>query len=98
MTKHCYQCGKEWKLDGQPGRSESCHSCNEDLRICLNCIFYDSRVAHQCKERRAEPIIEKNRSNFCEYFDFIIRDWTGEESDLSSSKKAKEAFQKLFNN
>ena len=97
MTKHCYNCGKEWSLDGQPGRSESCHNCNEDLRICLNCIFYDSSVAHQCKERRAEPIMEKNRSNFCEFFDFLMRDWGGKEIETSSSKTAKEAFQKLFN-
>ena len=76
MTRHCHKCGKEWTLDGQPGRSESCHGCNEDLRICLNCIFYDAGVAYQCRERRAEPVTEKNRSNFCEYFDFALRDWS----------------------
>ena len=96
MTKHCHKCGKEWTLDGQPGRSESCHNCNEDLRICLNCIFYDYGVAHQCRERRAEPVIEKNRSNFCEYFDFIFRFWDQKKNTNSSHKTAKKAFEKLF--
>jgi len=41
--------------------------------------------------------MEKNRSNFCEFFDFLMRDWGGKEIETSSSKTAKEAFQKLFN-
>jgi hypothetical protein len=40
--------------------------------------------------------MEKTRSNFCEYFDFLMRDWSGKESGTSSSETAKEAFQKLF--
>ena len=59
MNRHCHNCGKEWELDGQPGRSESCHGCNEDLRVCLNCVFHDRSVAYQCRERRAEPVTEK---------------------------------------
>jgi len=96
MTLHCHKCGKEWTLDGQPGRSESCHSCNEDLRICLNCTFYDAGVAYQCRERRAEPVIEKHRSNFCEYFDFAQRDWYGKEGKNDQANEVRNAFEKLF--
>ena len=96
MTRHCHKCGKEWTLDGQPGRSESCHGCNEDLRTCLNCVFYDVGIAYQCRERRAEPVTEKNRSNFCEYFDFVLRDWYGEVGGNSRGDKARDAFNKLF--
>ena len=60
MNRHCHNCGKEWELDGLLGRSESCHGCNEDLRICLNCMFHDSSAAYQCRERRADPVTEKN--------------------------------------
>jgi hypothetical protein len=49
--------------------------CRADLRVCLNCAHYDPRVAHQCRERRAEPVLEKHIGNFCEYFEFAIRDW-----------------------
>ncbi|MDE3098611.1 MAG: hypothetical protein KGJ88_03995 [Verrucomicrobiota bacterium] len=50
--------------------------CRSDLRVCLNCVHYDARAAHQCRERRAEPVLEKDRGNFCEYFDFAVRVWT----------------------
>ncbi len=50
--------------------------CRADLRVCLNCQSYDPRVAQQCRERRAEPVLEKHVGNFCEYFEFIRRAWT----------------------
>ncbi len=69
MTKHCHKCGWIWTLTGQPGRSESCPECRSDLRVCLNCESYDARSAHQCRDRRAEPVMDKDRGNFCEYFE-----------------------------
>src|ERR1051326_599601 len=62
MTRHCWKCGWEWTLSGQPGRGESCPQCRSDLRVCLNCVSYDARAAHQCRDRRAEPVDEKHRS------------------------------------
>lgn len=64
-----------WTLRDAPGRSESCPQCRADLRICLNCRFHDLQAAHQCRERRAEPVAEKDSANFCEYFDFRLREW-----------------------
>ena len=49
--------------------------CRADLRVCLNCVSYDPRVAQQCRERRADPVLDKDVGNFCEYFDFIRRNW-----------------------
>ena len=96
MNRHCHNCGREWELDGQPGRSESCHGCNEDLRVCLNCVFHDRSVAYQCRERRAEPVTEKNRSNFCEYFDFALRDWSARSGTNKRAEEAKGTFDQLF--
>lgn len=81
LTRHCQNCGWEYPIAGLPGRGESCHQCGGDLRICLNCIHYDARVAHQCRERRADPVQEKTSANFCEYFDFIRREWKGKAVD-----------------
>ncbi|MFM7555172.1 MAG: hypothetical protein ACKPAH_07740 [Verrucomicrobiota bacterium] len=75
MTRHCHRCGWVWTLRDAPGRSESCPQCRADLRICLNCRFHDLQAAHQCRERRAEPVAEKDSANFCEYFDFRLREW-----------------------
>ncbi|MFN7139470.1 MAG: hypothetical protein ACK4UN_09035 [Limisphaerales bacterium] len=94
-TRHCHKCGWEYTLPGNPGRTESCHKCGADLRVCLNCISYEARVAHQCKDRRADPVAEKNTSNFCEYFDYIRRVYAGQNAD-AREQSARDALKKLL--
>ena len=96
MTRHCHKCGKTWTLSGQPGRSETCLKCRADLRACLNCVQYDPRVSQQCRERRAEPVLEKANGNFCEYFDFIRREWKPKSEINSREVSARELMNKLF--
>jgi hypothetical protein len=95
MTKHCWKCGAEYKLAGTPGRSEAC-LCGADLKVCLNCVSYDPRVAEQCRDRRADPVAEKHLANYCEYFEMIRREFTPPAEDASRENKAREAFKKLF--
>ena len=95
LTRHCWKCGTEYKLPGMPGRSESCPTCGADLRVCLNCISYDPRVAQQCRDRRADPVDEKHLANYCEYFEMIRREYVPQE-DASRENKAREALKKLL--
>jgi hypothetical protein len=95
-TRHCHNCGAEWTLTGQPGRNEACHECRADLRVCLNCVSYDPRVAQQCRDRRAEPVFEKHIGNFCEYFEFIRREWKPKVKTDSREDAARERMKKLF--
>jgi ribosome-binding protein aMBF1 (putative translation factor) len=94
-TRHCHQCGTVYPLSGSPGRSETCEKCRADLHVCLNCAHYDARVAHQCRERRAEPVAEKAAANFCEYFEFVPRVWAGATAN-SREAEARERLRKLF--
>ena len=94
-TRHCHKCGLEYSLNGNPGRSESCHRCGSDVRVCLNCIFYDKAVAHQCRERRAEPVAEKHVATFCEFFDFARRTYSAPGAD-SREQAARDALKKLL--
>jgi hypothetical protein len=99
ITRHCWKCGTEYKLNGSPGRLEACHTCGSDLKVCLNCVSYDPRVAHQCRDRRADPVAEKHMANYCEYFDMIRREYKkpGEDrSDSSRESKARDTLKKLF--
>lgn len=96
ITRHCHKCGWEWTLPGQPGRSESCHRCNADLRVCLNCASYDRRVAHQCRDRRADPVEDKQAGNFCEFFDFIRRSYVAKAEVNAREADAREQLKKLF--
>jgi len=95
VTRHCWKCGAEYKLAGTPGRSETC-LCGSDLKVCLNCVSYDPRVAEQCRDRRADPVAEKHVANYCEYFEMIRREFTPPAEDTSRENKAREAFKKLF--
>ena len=96
VTRHCHNCGWEWKLAGNPGRSESCHRCGADLRVCLNCISYDMRAAHQCRDRRADPVHDKHMGNFCEYFDFIRREFVAKGETNSRENAARDQLKKLL--
>jgi hypothetical protein len=96
MTRHCHNCGWEYTLTGLLGRSECCHGCGADLKVCLNCVSYDPRVAQQCRDRRAEPVAEKHLANFCEWFDFIRREWKGKQAASPREQAARDNLKKLF--
>jgi len=96
MTRHCHHCGEPWALNGNPGRGEACMKCRADLRVCLNCASYDPRVAQQCRERRAEPVLEKAAGNFCEYFEFARRSFTPKPGANPREDAARERMKKLF--
>jgi hypothetical protein len=95
MTRHCHECGWEWTLSVPPGRSESCHQCGADLRVCLNCSSYSVRAAHQCLDRRAEPVAEKHVANFCEYFEFARRTFIAK-GGKNREAAAREQLKKLL--
>jgi len=96
MTRHCWKCGLEYKLPGAPGRLETCPQCNSDLKVCLNCASYEPRVAQQCRDGRADPVAEKNMSNYCEYFDFIRREFAPPSGGGSREVKARDTLKKLL--
>jgi hypothetical protein len=64
--------------------------------VCLNCSSYDPRAAHQCRDRRAEPVAEKHVGNFCEYFDMARRTFVSQKENGSREAAAREQLKKLF--
>lgn len=95
-TRHCWKCGTEYKLPGTPGRLESCEKCGSDLKVCLNCISYDARVAQQCRDRRADLVGEKHMANFCEYFEMARREYTAASQNSAREAKARDTLKKLL--
>ena len=69
MTQ-CHQCGAEVRVDEPLARDAECGSCGGDLRCCLNCRHYDPAYNNSCRETEAEPVVDKNRRNFCEFVSF----------------------------
>ena len=67
--KRCHKCGEAIEQESTSRRDE-CAACGSDIRVCLNCAFYDEGRANQCFEPQAEKVKEKDRSNYCDYFRF----------------------------
>jgi hypothetical protein len=65
----CWKCGAGLKGVILPlSRREVCAACGADQHVCKLCRHYDSRVADMCREERAESVSNKERANFCDYF------------------------------
>ena len=96
MNRHCHACGVAWNSSVSPGRTETCQGCRAELRCCLNCISYDARAAEQCRDRRADPVLDKDRGNFCEFFQFATRSWSAPALATSREQAARDTLKSLF--
>ena len=85
--KICHLCQKEIPEDFPVGRQAQCPGCGTDLHCCLNCVFYERGAYNDCRENQAERVVDKNRSNFCDFFRF--RDTKEKSQGLVSDPKAK---------
>jgi hypothetical protein len=66
----CWKCGAPLTdLPVPVGRGEYCRACRADIHVCRMCRFYDVAKARQCAEPVAEPVQNKERANFCGYFE-----------------------------
>lgn len=50
------------------GFREECPHCGQDAHVCKNCEFYDQGSYNDCRETSAEVVREKERANFCDFF------------------------------
>ena len=64
----CYHCQQEIDTKERIGRSETCTGCGASLRCCRNCMFYATSYANACREPQAEPVVDKETGNFCDFF------------------------------
>jgi len=88
---NCWHCGADLTaLDY--GRQDTCRKCGRDTRVCKNCGFYERGAQNDCHESQAERVVEKERSNFCDYF----RSKTGGGSGAPSRDALKDAAEALF--
>ncbi|ARN75072.1 hypothetical protein [Oceanicoccus sagamiensis] len=66
---HCWKCGSPLQgLILPMSRREECARCGADQHVCKLCKHYKATVADACTEDRAEAVTDKERANFCDYF------------------------------
>lgn len=63
----CWKCG--YALGPSDfARADTCHQCGKATRVCKNCEWYDRNYNNECKENQADRVVDKEQSNFCDYF------------------------------
>jgi len=91
--KVCQSCKKTIPSDLFIGRQAQCPFCGVDLHCCRNCLFYERGAYNDCREGQAERVLDKSRSNFCDFFRF--RD--SKENAGAPAGSAKDKLETLFN-
>lgn len=65
----CFSCKSKQDITLGVRRRDECSNCGADLHVCLNCRFYDKSAYNECREPSAEVVRDKDRSNFCDFFE-----------------------------
>ena len=89
---HCFHCQKNNVVGDRVGRRETCAHCGWDLHVCYNCQHYDQSAYNECRETQAERVLEKDKSNFCDYFSPS----QGKKLEKDSTQVAKTKLEALF--
>ncbi len=94
----CWKCGNPVTADSPVGRSAVCEICGADLRCCRNCCFYDPSSRYECRETVEDPVRDKERGNFCDFFRLSRSGIPGSGNVCPAEEKEgrKKAFDSLF--
>jgi len=69
QSLRCWNCGEPQDDIPLPiSRHANCAKCYEVLHCCRMCIHLDPVKQGQCDHDRADPPVNKENANFCEYF------------------------------
>ncbi len=94
-TPLCWRCGAALEALPRPvPRREACAACGADLHVCRMCKFYDTQVSRQCREPVADDVGDKERANFCGYFQVAVNAYRP--ADTAAAEAARAALDDLF--
>jgi hypothetical protein len=93
----CWKCGASIASEPLPlARLAACPACHADLHVCRLCEFYEPGVANSCREPIADVVGDKERANFCGYFQPRPDACTGSGGD--PAREARTRLEALFGN
>jgi hypothetical protein len=64
----CWNCARPL-TQAEYGREATCLGCGKPTHVCRNCRHYARGRPNDCNEPMAEPVLHKDRANFCELFE-----------------------------
>ena len=91
-TYVCWKCGGALSDLLLPlPRHEECPHCRAQLHVCRMCIFFDTASAQQCREPVADLVSDKQRANFCGYFQINPHAFTASTDQAVASSRELDA-------
>jgi len=88
----CWKCGASLAALTLPlSRTDSCRNCRAEFHVCRMCRFYDTRKAKSCAEPVADEVGDKERANFCGYFEAAAGRYVPGAAGADTGKGALEA-------
>ena len=90
----CWNCGRPTGIEGKVVRADACPHCLADLRCCRGCRHFDPLSRFQCRENVDSPIGNKEKSNFCDFYQF--RDVVKRPGGIATGTDDKDARRKNF--
>jgi len=76
-------------------RTTLCQKCGKELKTCRNCRHFSPGEANDCHETVSEPVLDKDRANFCDWFTPATDAAVGT-TELNKHSDARLAFADLF--
>jgi len=89
----CVKCGAHYKAPIY--RNTVCSECGGELKTCRNCRHFSPGAANDCREPVSDPVLEKDRANFCDWFTPAADAGSGA-ADNGGEDNARQAFADLF--
>ncbi|MCC6302192.1 MAG: hypothetical protein IT489_05260 [Gammaproteobacteria bacterium] len=88
----CWKCGAvQQDLSLPLARLAECPSCRAELHVCRMCVYFDPVTAQQCREPVADAVADKQRANFCGYFQMRPNAFAAPSSKAEASRRGLEA-------
>lgn len=95
LSPTCFHCGRALHYEKiTVGRRDTCDGCGSDVHVCKNCRHYDPSCYNECREPQGERVVDKERSNFCDYFSLGAAAAAGGKSTSDVLKELDNLFKK----
>ena len=89
----CWKCGGALQELLLPlPRHEECPHCRAQLHVCRMCVYFDTAAPQQCREPVAEKVSDKQRANFCGYFQINPQAYTDPSDQAADSQQLDALF------
>ena len=91
----CYRCGNSLGYLTLPiSRRDTCRACGAEVHVCRMCTRFSSDVAGQCLEEDAEDVQDKEKTNFCDWYEPAVDRFDPQTAGKAAT--AKSALDALF--